>query len=623
MSTATNFDYPGVKVTEATRGAVPIDRLSFRSIKLNGTSLRGPEGVSAAITRASAWQDIYGPRTPTSYIDDAIDAIFQNCDSSEVYFNRIIGAGSAKATKTLTDDGTPQVETATVAGTIGASGAGNVTVIITASGLTGSPKTIQVAVANNDTATIVAGKIRAALAADAIINAFFVVSGTGVFVVLTARVGAANDGTLNISIDNGTSTGLTPALTSANTTPGVAGVSVLTIEAKGPGADYNYAASPAHGVSVLYADGRLTVYDGGVAIEAFNELTFDNLAQVDLINASSNLVQLTWLDDTINPADTSTVQGLSGGLDGAAVVAADIAGDSELGTGIWKFGNKDLPIGFILAPGYSQEVVNSALISMAEQWRHLALLDSPLGTSVSGSITDRNQYASPKGHALYCYGWAQVNDPLSRQMKWVPRSAFRAAHIARSHNQPGFLANVGAGLDYVLRGASGLETGTMDDLTQGTLNVKGIDVARNFNPSGQGLVHWSARTISTNPLYRFLQVRIILNVIAESIEIGLRPYIFRVYDGRGKLAAEIKGSIDQLLWDLWNQDVLFGSSPGQAFLVKNVSTLGELEQGIINLEVYVKPTPVVERINVTLFRVPLNFDFNTGAVTIGEIQSQA
>jgi hypothetical protein len=623
MSTATNFEYPGVRVTEATAGAIPIDRLSFRAIKLNGTSMRGPAGVSGALTRSSSWNDIYGPRTPSSYIDDAIDAIFQNCDSSEVYFNRILGAGNAKASALLGKAGTPQVETATVLGTIGASGVGNATVIVTAAGMTGSPKTFNVAVANNDTAAQVAGKIRTALAADAAVTALFTVGGAGADVVLTRLAGAANDSTLNISIANGTCTGLTAAPTSANTTPGVAGADVLRIDSIGPGTDYNYVASPAHGISVSYADGRLTIYDGGVALEAYNELTFDNPSQVDLVNASSSVVQLTWLDDTVNPEDTSVVQGLTGGLDGAAVVAADIAGDSELGTGIWKFANKDLPIGFILAPGYSQEVVNSALISMAEQWRHLALLDSPLGTTVSGAITDRNQYASPKGHAVYCYGWVQVNDPLSRQLKWVPRSSFRAAHIARSHNQPGFLANVGAGLDYVLRGAAALETGTMDDLTQGTINVKGIDVARNFNPFGQGLVHWSARTIATNPLYRFLQVRIILNVIAESIEIGLRPYIFRVYDGRGKLAAEIKGSIDQLLWDLWNQDVLFGGAPGQAFLVKNVSTLGELEQGIVNLEVYVKPTPVVERINVTLFRVPLNFDFNTGAVTIGEIQSQA
>lgn len=129
----------------------------------------------------------------------------------------------------LTKAGVPtsgvlQVETATVVGTI--TGAGNATVIVTAAGMTGSPKTIDVAVAVDDTASIVAGKIRAALAADADVSALFEVSGSGANVVLTRKhsVGsAANDATLNISIDNGTCTGLTTAATSTNTTAGVYG----------------------------------------------------------------------------------------------------------------------------------------------------------------------------------------------------------------------------------------------------------------------------------------------------------------------------------------------------------------------------------------------------------------
>jgi hypothetical protein len=117
--------------------------------------------------------------------------------------------------------GTLQVETATVAGTIGAGGAGNVTVIVTANGMANSPKTIPVAVANNDTAAQVAGKIRTALGADTDVAAFFTVGGSTTAVILTSKAAAANDSTMNIDVDNGTSSGLTTAHTSANTTPGV------------------------------------------------------------------------------------------------------------------------------------------------------------------------------------------------------------------------------------------------------------------------------------------------------------------------------------------------------------------------------------------------------------------
>lgn len=114
-----------------------------------------------------------------------------------------------------------QIETATVVGTI--TGSGFATVIVTAAGMTGSPKTISVPVLIGDTASVVADKIRTALGGDSAVNAFFIVSGVGTSVVLTKQLTGANDATLNINVNNGTCTGLTAAPTSANTTAGVAG----------------------------------------------------------------------------------------------------------------------------------------------------------------------------------------------------------------------------------------------------------------------------------------------------------------------------------------------------------------------------------------------------------------
>jgi fluoride ion exporter CrcB/FEX len=89
--------------------------------------------------------------------------------------------------------------------------------------MTGTPKTISVALLLTDnTATLVATKIRAALAADTAVKAVFAVGGTGADIVLTKLAKAANDTTLNVLLDNGTCAGLTTAATSANTTAGVA-----------------------------------------------------------------------------------------------------------------------------------------------------------------------------------------------------------------------------------------------------------------------------------------------------------------------------------------------------------------------------------------------------------------
>jgi hypothetical protein len=155
-------------------------------------------------------------------------------------------ADGDKSGSTSWTSGVAQIETATAAGTITL--AGNAEVIVTASGMTGTPKTILVPVALNDTAATWAGKVRAALAADAAVSALFTVGGTTTAISLTRKplatytVGAAsvptypaNDTTLNISLDNGTCTGITTAASSANSTAGVLSAGCYVV---GDGVDF-------------------------------------------------------------------------------------------------------------------------------------------------------------------------------------------------------------------------------------------------------------------------------------------------------------------------------------------------------------------------------------------------
>lgn len=166
-----------------------------------------------------------------------------------IYSLRVVMAGSASTlsiaqstgvcTATAFVSGVAQVETATAAGTVTATG--NASVIVTSAGMTGSPLTILVPVTNGDTASIWAGKVRTALAANATIAARFTVGGTTTAISLTrlpATVGgvaiySANDSTLNIALANGTSTGITAAPTSTNTTAGVATTGVVLYDGDG------------------------------------------------------------------------------------------------------------------------------------------------------------------------------------------------------------------------------------------------------------------------------------------------------------------------------------------------------------------------------------------------------
>lgn len=147
----------------------------------------------------------------------------------------VTAAGMENTPKAITValiGGTLQVETATIVGTIGAAGAGNVSVVVTSAIATGSPITTPVAVANDDTAAQVAGKIRTALGLVAAITTHYTVGGSDATVSLTAKVKAANDATLNIAYANGTASGLTEDATSAHTTAGVASDTTNVIATK-------------------------------------------------------------------------------------------------------------------------------------------------------------------------------------------------------------------------------------------------------------------------------------------------------------------------------------------------------------------------------------------------------
>jgi predicted secreted protein len=115
-------------------------------------------------------------------------------------------------------NGTFQVETATVVGTI--TGSGNATFTITSTGMAGTPLAISVAVLVNDTPSMVAAKARATIGATAAVTAMYHVGGSGAEVVLTRKTAVANVADLNIAYTNNTCTGLTPDATSDNTVVG-------------------------------------------------------------------------------------------------------------------------------------------------------------------------------------------------------------------------------------------------------------------------------------------------------------------------------------------------------------------------------------------------------------------
>jgi hypothetical protein len=143
--------------------------------------------------------------------------------SLPTYFSNQQGATLKLVQPFPTAMGNRQVETATGIGTI--TGAGNVRVILTASGMDLNPITLDVPVTLGQTASQWMATVRDYFSITIQVQMYFVVSGSGADMILTRRSPyAGNDSTLNISIGGTgtTATGITAAPTSVNTTAGVA-----------------------------------------------------------------------------------------------------------------------------------------------------------------------------------------------------------------------------------------------------------------------------------------------------------------------------------------------------------------------------------------------------------------
>ncbi len=190
---------------------------------LSGTEVRYGMLATAdpAAVNVSGSQSIGTGLTSLSYADAptvaySLAMIIQDGDT--LTWNASTGA------VTGTVAGTAQVETATIVAASGATTAGDLNVTVTSALVTGSPLLIPVALLLADnTASLVATKVRAALNATTAITDHYTVGGTGATYSLTTKAvnHAANDTTLNLAHANGTCAGITTAATSTNTTAGV------------------------------------------------------------------------------------------------------------------------------------------------------------------------------------------------------------------------------------------------------------------------------------------------------------------------------------------------------------------------------------------------------------------
>ncbi|MDQ4048461.1 MAG: phage tail sheath subtilisin-like domain-containing protein [Actinomycetota bacterium] len=191
----------------------------------------------------------------------------------------------------------------------------------------------------------------------------------------------------------------------------------------------------------------------------------------------------------------------------------------------------------------------------------MAILDAPpdlLPQEVLEWRMDTAGYDS-KMAALY-YPWIEVMNPLSRRPMLMPPSGHVAGLWSRVDGTRGVHK---APANEVVLGANGLGF-QVTHAEQGSLNKVGINCIRSF--PGRGIRVWGARTLSSDPEWRYINVRRLFNFISESIMEGTHWSVFEPNDPR--LWQQLTFASSSFLTRVWRDGALFGATPDEAFFVK-------------------------------------------------------
>lgn len=250
---------------------------------------------------------------------------------------------------------------------------------------------------------------------------------------------------------------------------------------------------------------------------------------------------------------------ISNGDDGlAGITAADYIGSELLQTGLHALDPvKDASI--LVIPNATGSITSNAIGYCDNRKDMFYIIDHPSDTK--DSIVGYRDKLSSQYAALY-YPWIKITDPFTGQPVSVPPSGAIAGTYASTDVKRG-VHKAPAGVD---DGYLNSATGVEKIVTKGENDIvyqKEVNVIRKFP---EGILVWGAKTISSDPEWKYINVRRMFIFLEQSIERGTQWVVFEPNDPT--LWKSIKRNISAFLRIQWLEGKLVGATEEQAFFVK-------------------------------------------------------
>jgi phage tail sheath protein FI len=236
-------------------------------------------------------------------------------------------------------------------------------------------------------------------------------------------------------------------------------------------------------------------------------------------------------------------------------------------------------VSIVAAPGASDpwdaraEAIQGLLLAHAAFMRYrIAVLDSGPRMTIAEVRQQRGKIDSTYG-ALY-YPWVRVMDPITREPIHLPPCGFVAGIYARNDIE---YAVYKAPANEVVNLAIGFEQ-LLNKSQQDVLNPEGINCFRFFE--GRGYRLWGARTVSSDPEWKYVNLRRYFAYLERSIDRGTQWVVFKPNGER--LWADVRRTIEDFLFNEWQNGALLGDKPERAYFVKcdrSTMTQNDLDNG--------------------------------------------
>ena len=198
-------------------------------------------------------------------------------------------------------------------------------------------------------------------------------------------------------------------------------------------------------------------------------------------------------------------------------------------------------------------------------------------------------------YAAYYYPWVEVKHPATNNDVLVPPTGHVAGAYARNDSETGIH---GSPANMVLRGVLDLQ----HNITKGeqdVLNPKGVNCIRSFQ--GRGIRIWGARTTSSDPEWKYINVRRLFLFVEQSIEEGTQWAVFE--PNNRDTWARLRQSVSNFLETAWRDGALMGTSPDEAFFVncgEETMTQDDIDNGRLICEIGIAPVKPAEFV---IFRI--------------------